>query len=182
MNLITIGGRAMIYYTEGKILIRMMKEEDTIALSKGFKEQGWDKPVEQYQKYLEEQSNGKRQVFIAEFEGNVAGYVTLLPKALAGPFEGFPEVCDFNVLIKYRQNGIGSKLLDVLEEEVKKVSDTITLGVGMHYGYGSAQRMYVKRGYIPDGSGVWYEDKQLEQYAPCHNDDGLILYMSKKIE
>lgn len=146
------------------------------------KEQGWDKPVSQFNKYLKEQKNQEREVFIAVFEDNVAGYVTLIPKAIAGPFQGLPEVSDFNVLIKYRGNGIGSKLLDILEDEVKKESDIITLSVGLHYGYGSAQRMYVKRGYIPDGSGAWYEDKPLEQYAPCRNDDGLVLYMSKSLE
>lgn len=171
----------MIYYNEGKLLIRSLKETDAIELSKGFEQQGWNKPVSQFERYLNEQNNQERQVFVAEFEDNVAGYVTLLPKTLAGPFQGLPEVADFNVLIKYRENGIGSKLLDIVEDEVKKVSDTVTLGVGMHYGYGPAQRMYVKRGYIPDGSGVWYKDRQLEQYAPCSNDDGLVLYMSKKL-
>ena len=29
-----------------------------------------------------------------------------------------------------------------------KYSDEITLGVGLHYGYGEAQRLYVKRSYI----------------------------------
>lgn len=51
--------------------------------------------------------------------------------------------------------------------------------VGIHSGYGAAQRIYVKRGYIPDGNGVWYQGKPLEQYAPCCNDDDLLLFMSK---
>jgi len=34
---------------------------------------------------------------------------------------------------------------------------------------------------MPDGSGVWYQGKQLEQYAPCCNDDDLLLFMSKKL-
>lgn len=58
-------------------------------------------------------------------------------------------------------------------------SDKVYLGVGLHSGYGSAQRMYVKRGYIPDGSGVWYGDKVCEPYAACCNDDNLVLYMLK---
>jgi len=41
--------------------------------------------------------------------------------------------------------------------------------------------MYVKRGYIPDGSGVWYKGKQLEQYSKCENDDDLILYFLKSL-
>lgn len=54
-------------------------------------------------------------------------------------------------------------------------------GVGVHSGYGPAQRLYVKRGYNFDGSGVWYQGKQLDQYAPCVNDDDLLLYMAKDL-
>lgn len=68
-----------------------------------------------------------------------------------------------------------------MEDQVKEYSNEICLGVGLHYGYGSAQKLYVKRGYIPDGSGVWYNDKVLEQYCDCKNDDDLNLYLSKKL-
>ena len=60
-------------------------------------------------------------------------------------------------------------------------ADTVYLGVGLHSGYGAAQRMYVKRGYIPDGSGVWYRDRVCEPYTPCENDDDLVLYLSKRL-
>ena len=39
----------------------------------------------------------------------------------------------------------------------------------------------MKRGYVFDGSGLWYRDKPLEQYAPCAADDDLVLYLSKKL-
>ena len=39
----------------------------------------------------------------------------------------------------------------------------------------------LKRGYVFDGSGLWYRDKPLEQYAPCAADDDLVLYLSKKL-
>ena len=41
--------------------------------------------------------------------------------------------------------------------------------------------MYVKRGYIPDGTGAWYRGKPLGQYAPCVNDDDLNLYFTKRL-
>ena len=41
--------------------------------------------------------------------------------------------------------------------------------------------MYAKRGYIPDGSGVWYRNRVCEPYTSCENDDDLILYLSKKL-
>ena len=61
------------------------------------------------------------------------------------------------------------------------ISDVVFLAVGVHSGYGTAQRIYVKRGYIPDGNGVWYQGKVLEQYAPCVNDDDLLLFFSKNL-
>ena len=114
--------------------------------------------------------------------GEAAGYTTLLPQAPAGPFAGmgWPEVCDFNVLEKFQRRGIGSRILAVAEDLASQTSGTICLGVGLHSGYGTAQRLYVKRGYVFDGSGLWYRDKPLEQYAPCAADDDLVLYLSKK--
>ena len=71
--------------------------------------------------------------------------------------------------------------MDIAEQIASDYSDTVSLGVGLHSGYGSAQRMYIKRGYIPDGSGVWYRDQVCPQHADCRNDDDLVLYLSKKL-
>ena len=71
--------------------------------------------------------------------------------------------------------------MDAAEKVAAQYSDMVYLGVGLHEGYGSAQRMYVKRGYIPDGTGVWYGEKVCSQYADCCNDDDLVLYFSKAL-
>lgn len=39
---------------------------------------------------------------------------------------------------------------------------------------------YVKRGYIPDGRGVWYGEILAAPYESYCNDNDLILYMSKQ--
>lgn len=85
------------------------------------------------------------------------------------------------MLEKYRRRGIGTKLMDIAEQLAGEYSDTVCLGVGLHSGYGSAQRLYIRRGYLPDGSGVWYRDAVCEPYSDCFNDDDLILYLSKKL-
>lgn len=171
------------YDRDGALLLRPMLERDCRAFEQGFAAQGWHKPLEQFYRYLCEQAEGSRRVIVAEWEGEAAGYTTLLPKAGAGPFAetGWPEICDFNVLQKYQRRGFGSRILDTAERLAALGSDTVVLGVGLHSGYGPAQRLYVKRGYLPDGSGVWYRDKPLDQYAPCENDDDLVLYLSKKL-
>lgn len=58
------------------------------------------------------------------------------------------------MIIKYQKRGIGNKILEVAEKLAKQYAGLVSLSVGLHYGYGTAQRIYVKRGYIPDGSGV----------------------------
>ena len=82
----------------------------------------------------------------------------------------------------FRNQGIGNQLLEEAEKRVKLISDKVTLGVGLHLGYGPAQRLYIKRGYIPDGTGVWYRNKPLEMGASCQNDDDLVLYLSKDLQ
>lgn len=71
--------------------------------------------------------------------------------------------------------------MDMAEQIAAIYANTVYLGVGLHSGYGSVQRMYVKRGYIPNGSGVWYQDKICTPYEECINDDDLVLYLSKKL-
>ena len=67
------------------------------------------------------------------------------------------------------------------------VIDEARLGSGMGVGVcdssGSAQRLYVKRGYIPDGSGGWYRDRQcVQSETVCTVDDDLVLFLYKKLQ
>lgn len=173
----------MIYYNSNDILIRNMRPSDAPILTKEEIAQGWDASIIKYEMRLRDQDEGRCISLVAEYKGNVAGYINVYPNAESGAFAnlGYPEIVDFAVLSKYRRNGIGSKLMDIAEQISSGYSNVVYLGVGLHNGYGSAQRMYVKRGYIPDGSGVWYKDKVCGQYANCCNDDDLVLYLSKKL-
>ncbi len=172
----------MVYYNENGIIIRDLQQSDAQMITDEEIAQGWDAGIEKYEMRLKHQAEGKSIALAAEYEGNIAGYINIYPDSEWGPFanQGYPEIVDFGVLAKYRRKGIGSKLMDIAEQIAFTYSDVVYLGVGLHSGYGSAQRMYVKRGYIPDGSGVWYRDQVCGQYADCRNDDDLVLYLSKK--
>lgn len=173
----------MVYYSDKDILIRNMQPSDAQIITDEEIAQGWDAGADKYEMRLKHQSEGKSVSLVAEYQGNIAGYINIYPNSEWGAFagQGYPEIVDFGVLEKYRRKGIGSKLMDVAEQIAAEHADIVYLGVGMHNGYGSAQRMYVKRGYIPDGSGVWYGDNVCEQYADCCNDDDLVLYLSKEL-
>lgn len=163
--------------------IREMQESDIKDLSQGFINQGWPGREEILARYFLEQECGEREVLVAEVEGALAGYITILPCAKQGPFaEIYPELSDFNVFEPFQNQGIGNLLLEEAEKRVKLISNKVTLGVGLHSGYGAAQRLYIKRGYIPDGSGVWYRNQPLEMNVTIQNNDDLVLYLSKEFE
>lgn len=175
----------MVYYSNKQIIIRDMEYADAQTIVDAEIAQGWDAEgrLEKYQQRLEDQKQGKSISLVAECDGSPVGYINLCPDSDRGAFggKGYPEIIDFGVLEKYRNRGIGSILMDVAEKIAAKYADIVYLGVGLHSGYGSAQRMYVKRGYIPDGSGIWYQDKVCEPYEACQNDDDLVLYFSKEL-
>ena len=162
--------------------IRKMQESDIKELSQGFINQGWPGREEILARYFLEQESGEREVLVAEVEGAVAGYITILPSAKQGPFaEIYPELSDFNVFEPFQNQGIGNLLMEEAEKRVKLISDKVTLGVGLHSGYGPAQRLYIKRGYIPDGTGVWYQNHQPAMNAVCEDIGELVLYLSKNL-
>ena len=162
--------------------IRKMQESDIKDLSRGFISQGWPSREEILTRYFKEQESGEREVLIADLTSAVAGYITILPDAKQGPFAGMaPELSDFNVFEPFQNQGIGNLLMEEAENRVKLFSDKVTLGVGLHSGYGPAQRLYIKRGYIPDGTGVWYQNHQPAMNAVCEDIGELVLYLSKNL-
>lgn len=173
----------MVYFLKGQLTIRNMEYEDAQAITEAEIEQGWNASIEKYQKRLEDQKSGKAISLVAEYSGKIVGYINIYPDSTGGAFggKGYSEIVDFGVLEKYQKQGIGTVLMDIAEKIAATYADIVYLGVGLHSGYGSAQRMYVKRGYIPDGSGVWYHDKICKPYEKCENDDDLVLYLLKKL-
>lgn len=167
----------------GEILIRLLREEDGSQLVLEEQAQGWGTTTEKFETRLRDFAAQSCVPLCAELEEKPVGYINLYKKA-GGPFANtnWPYIVDFAVLERVRGRSVGSALMDAVEALAAETSDTVCLGVGLHSGYGAAQRMYVLRGYVPDGSGVWYEGHVLEQYVPCVNDDELVLYLSKKLK
>lgn len=167
------------------ITIRRMTETDAAVITAEEIAQGWgaEGRLEKYHTRLTDMRDGRCISLVAEWDGAVAGYINLYHKPLAGPFaaQNIPEIVDFGVLEKFRRRGIGTALMDEAERLAARQSDVVCLGVGLYCSYGSAQRMYVKRGYIPDGSGAWYGDKPADPYCDYCLDDDLVLYFSKKL-
>jgi ribosomal protein S18 acetylase RimI-like enzyme len=166
------------------ISIRELRPDDSQVIADAFTVQGWNKPVSKYEKYWREQTEGKRTVLVAGYEGAFAGFLTVVWESDYPPFREahIPEIVDFNVLIKFRRRGIGTALMDTVENLIANQSDTAGIGVGLMSDYGNAQIMYVKRGYIPDGRGINANGQWLKYGDQLTIDDDVALYWTKPVD
>lgn len=165
------------------IEIRSLEEADADTLSAGFAQMGWKKPRTQYLRYLEEQARGVRAVLVAVCGGSVAGYVTILWESGDPVFRSrqIPEINDLNVLARFRGRGIGTALMEKAEAMIAERSAVAGLGVGLHSGYGTAQRLYARRGYMPDGAGVVLAGESVPEGAEIRLNDEPMLRMTKAL-
>lgn len=157
--------------------------EDGERISHAFRLQNWNKPVEQYHSYFQEQLNGKRFILVAEYNGVFAGYLAIVWKPSYKYFQDnrIPEIVDLNVLIKFRRNGIATSLIEQAEAIVAQDHDEIGIGVALIEDYGAAQRLYVKLGYLPDGFGVSKNGRYLKYGDEVIADDDLIICFTKRL-
>jgi len=167
-----------------KLLIRLLESDDIPEIAKAFQQLGWDKPALQYERYLMEQILEIRDVYIAFTEERFVGYLTICWISSYEPFrrEKIPEIVDFNVLPKFRRQGIGTQLMDKAESEIAKVSPIAGIGVGMTPDYGAAQKLYVLRGYVPDGHGLHYKGHYIKYGEEITVDDNLALHLTKELK
>jgi hypothetical protein len=85
------------------------------------------------------------------------------------------------VLPAYRRQGVASQLLDAAETLIQERSDRAGIGFGLYADYGPAQRMYILRGYVPDGNGVTYNGSTAQPGTQVTVDDDLVLYLVKTL-
>jgi GNAT superfamily N-acetyltransferase len=165
------------------LAIRPLEKGDVAPITSAFCALGWNKPRSQFERYLSEQQEGLRTVLVAFAGGDFAGYVTINWNPSYPPFrgDGIPEIQDFNVLPRFRRRGIGARLMDEAERKVSERSSVVGIGVGMAPDYGAAQRLYVLRGYVPDGKGLTRDGRPVMRGDRITVDDGLVLYMTRAL-
>jgi GNAT superfamily N-acetyltransferase len=164
--------------------IRQMTSEDIEDIYSVFTKNRIKKPKEYVVKCWEENENEDRTTLLAFYNGEFAGSLHLLEKSFYPYFSenGIPEINDFNVIEPLKRRGIGNQLMDAVEQTAKEqYGGIIGVGVGMHIYYGNAQRLYAKRGYVPDGRGLIYHNQQIMPGTEVCVDNDLILYMTKTL-
>ncbi len=170
-------------YNKPMLTLTNLQQADIAEIADAFARLSWNKPTSQYEAYLQEQEVGERVTIIAHWDSVFVGYLTIVWHSHYAPFaaESIPEIADFNVLPNWRRRGIGTALMDDAERRIAERSKVAGIGVGMTADYGAAQRLYVTRGYVPDGRGLTYEGKTLAHGESTLNDDSLVLYFTKAL-
>lgn len=164
------------------IEIRKMTYADIPYICKADNDES-ESSINYYNNNLKAQENNECSAFIAICNGQVAGYVFLYYQCRWGGLknQGLPSIVDLIVFESFRRKGIATKLMDKAEEEASTINKKIYLDVCMNSDYGPAQRLYIKRGYVPDGAGVYYEQRVLGLNEKCCNDDELTLCLVKSL-
>ena len=163
--------------------IRPLRDTDPEWISAAFAAIGWSRPRQLYDRYLAAREVAHRDVWVALLGERFAGYVTLNWRPTYAPFqaERIPEIQDLNVLPAYRRLGIGTALLDIAESRAGDSAAVVGIAVGLSSDYGSAQRLYVARGYRPDGRGIAYDYRTLRHGERTVVDDNLVLCFTKSL-
>ncbi|MNF01301.1 hypothetical protein D3C80_2002760 [compost metagenome] len=71
--------------------------------------------------------------------------------------------------------------MDKSEEIIREQSEISGLGVGLFSDYGAAQSLYVNRGYVPDGKGIFKDGEYLQYSQQVIVDDDLNLFLVKRL-
>ena len=71
--------------------------------------------------------------------------------------------------------------MDEAERKVSERSGVAGIGIGMSPDYGAAQRLYVRRGYVPEGKGLTSNGSPVRPGDEITVEDGLVLYLTKAV-
>jgi len=167
-------------------IIRRFEENDLAFLYIALKKIEGRRPLDEgyFERCWQEQEQDKRVVFIAISEDGVCGYIQLIFKPAYQMFctLGIPEIQDLNVIPETRCKGVGNALVEYCEQYIHNLGGTeLGIGVGLYKSYGAAQRLYARRGYLPDGMGIVYDNQPVlcGDFRPV--DDQLCLKLVKDL-
>lgn len=144
----------------------------------------WHGDWDHWPRYLAEHRAGERVVFVAAEAEAPVGYASLVWRPPYPPFAqaDIPEIQDMVVAEGRRGSGLGGAMIAACEARARAAGKRqIGIGVGLYADYGRAQRLYVRRGFVPDGRGVWHADERAIAGRSYRLDDDLVLFLTKAL-
>ena len=130
-----------------------------------------------------EHENGASTTILGYEAGRLVGIVTIRWHSRYPPFRerNIPLIQNIEIRYEDRGRGLGGQMLERTEQEIAKRSPLAGLVVGIFDAYGPAQRLYARRGYIPDGRGVCRDHTPLKQGDVVTVDHDLLLWLVKDV-
>jgi len=130
-----------------------------------------------------EHENGPSTGILGYQAGRLIGLVIIRWEAHYPPFraQGIPLIQHIEIRYEERGRGLGGAMLARAEQEIAQRSAIAGLCVGIFDSYGPAQRLYARRGFVPDGRGVCQGHRPLTQgeRVVVHHD--LLLWLVKDV-
>ena len=152
-------------------------------LQEEWSKQGWARPDRYFCKCFEVQERGDMVVLVARDGEALLGYLKILWHSDYPPFRerSIPEIDDLYVTAANRRRGVATRLMGSAEAIVRARSPVVGIGVGLHPGYAAAQRMYVRRGYVPDGNPLTYRNEFVREGQEVALDEELVMHLVKDL-
>lgn len=132
---------------------------------------------------FEDHENGASTSILGYEAGRLVGIVTIRWFSHYPLFRerGIPLIQNIEIRWEDRGRGIGNLMLERTEQEIAWRSPIAGLVVGLSEDYGPAQRLYAKRGYIPDGRGVCHGHTPLKNGDVVTISGDLLLWLTKDV-
>ena len=134
--------------------------------------------------YLAHHTEPDGASLIAVGGSGVIGYLAIVWESDYAGFRrrGIPLVHQIAVARPVRRRGVATLLMDAAEQLTRdRGITTLGITVGLFDEYGPAQRLYGRRGYVPDGRGACRGQRPLSKGMQVTMDDDLIIWLTKDL-
>ncbi|OPJ64892.1 hypothetical protein [Clostridium oryzae] len=167
-----------------KIILRDLNEYDWDVIEESFRREGWQKDLESYKQYFDYMKQGICSIIIAQWLEDFAGVLVINWQS---EYENFkereiPEISDIRVVHKFMRSSVYDELMDEAEKRIFQKKDTAGIGISLAAEYSQTHILCIKRGYIPDGTGIYKQNKQLQLGQQIIFDEKLKMYMIKNCD
>ena len=126
---------------------------------------------------------GEADTFVAYAGRILAGFLTIRWHSNYPGFRdlNIPFIHQLEVFPPFQRRGIASQLMDRAERLIATRARQVGICVGLFDAYGPAQRLYAKRGYVPDGRGACQAQRPLKYGETITIGHDLLIWMTKEL-
>src|SRR5579862_1370972 len=133
--------------------------------------------------HFQDHENGASTTILGYEAERLVGIVTIRWSARYPPFRAkrIPLIQNIEIRYEDRGRGLGGLMLERTEQEIAQRSPLAGICVGISDSYGPAQRLYAKRGFVPDGRSVCHPHEPIKDGESVTIGPDLLLWLVKEV-